>query len=186
MDKRKLVFPLQDRHLLRDLRPGELLSLSGRLLAARDATHRRIIELLERGEPLPVDLEGQAFYYVGPSPAPPGRVIGSAGPTTAYRMDAYTPRLLALGLAATIGKGPRGAEVREAIVRYGAVYLATFGGAGAYLSQKIRAARVLAFPELGPEALFELEVEDFPAIVINPPTGGDYYEEVRRRARSLR
>ena len=186
MREKRWLFPLENRRYLKDLRPGELVYLCGRLLAARDATHRRLIELLEAGEPLPVDLEGQALYYGGPSPAPPGRVIGSAGPTTAYRMDAYTPRLLALGLAATIGKGPRSPEVREALRRHGAVYLATFGGAGAYLSQRIRAARVLAFPELGPEALFELEVEDFPAIVINPPGGGDYYEEVRRRARGPR
>ncbi len=183
--EKNLHFPLSNRHILAKLRPGELIFLSGKLLAARDATHRRLIALLEAGKPLPVELKDQALYYVGPSPAPPGRVIGSAGPTTAYRMDAYTPRLLALGLAATIGKGPRGPEVREAIVRYGAVYLATFGGAGAYLSEKIRSAKVVAFEDLGPEALWEFEVEDFPAIVINPPTGGDYYEEVRQHAGDL-
>jgi len=182
MSPQKLRFPLKNREILQELAPGTLVYLSGRLLAARDATHRRLLDLLDRGEGLPVDLKGQALYYVGPSPAPPGRIIGSAGPTTSYRMDPYTPRLLSLGLAATLGKGPRGPEVREAIVRYRAVYLATFGGAGAYLSQKIRTARVLAFPELGPEALWELEVEDFPAIVINPPSGGDYYQEVRQRA----
>ncbi len=184
--KKKLVFPLDKREDLLSLRPGEMILISGKILSARDATHRRLVALLEAGEPLPVELENQALYYVGPSPAPPGRVIGSAGPTTAYRMDAYTPRLLALGLAATIGKGPRGPEVREAIVRHRAVYLATFGGAGAYLSERIRSARVIAFEDLGPEALWELEVEDFPAIVINPPAGGDYYEEVRRRAGDLR
>ena len=179
---KKLFFPLRSRKILLELTPGELILLSGRLLAARDATHRRLLELLEAGRELPVDLRGQAIYYVGPSPAPPGRVIGSAGPTTAYRMDPYTPRLLELGLAVTIGKGPRGPEVREAVVRHGAAYLATFGGAGAYLAERIKAVRTLAFPELGPEALLELEVEDFPAVVINPPGGGDYYEEVRRRA----
>lgn len=178
----KLVFPLKDRKILRSLKPGDLVSIYGRVLAARDATHRRLLQMLEHNEPLPVSLRNQCLYYVGPTPAPPGRMIGSAGPTTAYRMDAYTPRLLELGLAATMGKGPRGPEVKEAIMKYGAVYLATFGGAGAYLSERIQAARVIAFPELGPEALFELEVEDFPAVVINPPSGGDYYEEVRNRA----
>jgi len=180
--KIELVFPLKDRRILKGLRPGDLVSIYGRVLAARDATHRRLLQMLERDEPLPVSLRNQCIYYVGPTPPPPGRIIGSAGPTTSYRMDAYTPRLLELGLAATMGKGPRGPEVKEAIIKYEAVYLATFGGAGAYLSERIQTARIIAFPELGPEALFELEVEDFPAIVINPPSGGDYYEEVRQSA----
>ncbi len=183
---RELTFPITDRKILQSLRAGELVFLKGRLLAARDATHRKLVALLSAGEPLPVNLEGECIYYVGPTPAPPGRIIGSAGPTTAYRMDPYTPALLARGLAATMGKGPRGPEVKKALKQYGAVYLATFGGAGAYLAERIRRARVIAFPELGPEALFELEVEDFPAVVINPPSGEDYYEKARKYASGRR
>ena len=181
-----LHFPLKEKKVLESLLPGELILIRGKLLGARDATHRRLFELLERGERFPVSLEGACLYYVGPSPNPPGKIVGSAGPTTASRMDPYTPKLLKLGLAATMGKGPRGEEVREAIKRYRALYLATFGGAGVYLAQKIRSIQVIAFEDLGPEALFELEVHDFPAVVINPPSGEDYYQEVQRRAHSLR
>ncbi len=173
-------FPLEDRRMLEDLQAGDLVRLSGTLLAARDQTHRRLLALVEAGEPLPVDLKGHCIYYVGPSPAPPGRVIGAAGPTTAYRMDAYTPKMLELGVVATMGKGKRTPPVREALKRYQAVYLATFGGAGAYLSNCIKACEVLAFPELGPEALFRLEVEDFPAVVINDLEGRDFYEEAQK------
>ncbi len=174
----ELHFPLKDRQVFKDLRPGEEVLIFGTLLAARDATHRRLVERLKAGQPLPVSLQNQALYYVGPTPAPPGKVIGAAGPTTSYRMDAYTPILLEQGLAATIGKGLRSLPVVEALRRHQAVYLATFGGAGAYLAQRVKAARVVAFPGLGPEALWELEVEAFPAVVINPPSGGDYYREV--------
>ncbi|WP_297058374.1 FumA C-terminus/TtdB family hydratase beta subunit [Thermosulfurimonas sp.] len=180
-----LYFPVEDREIFEALSPGELILIRGRLLGARDATHRRMLELLDQGRDLPVPLEGECLYYVGPSPAPPGKMIGAAGPTTAYRMDPYTPRLLELGLAATMGKGPRGPEVREAIKRHRALYLATFGGAGAYLARRITSVRVLAFEDLGPEALLELEVENFPAVVINTPSGEDYYQEVLRRAGSL-
>ncbi len=173
-------FPLEDRAVLATLEAGDLVRISGTLLAARDQTHRRLLELLEAGKPLPVELKGHCIYYVGPSPAPPGRVIGAAGPTTAYRMDAYTPKMLELGVAATMGKGKRTPPVKEAMKRYQAVYFATFGGAGAYLSRCIKACEVLAFPELGPEALFRLEVEDFPAVVINDLKGHDFYEEAQK------
>ena len=123
---------------LASLKAGELVSLSGTLYTGRDQTHRRLCALLDEGKELPVDIAGQFLYYVGPSPARPGRVIGAAGPTTSYRMDTYTPRLLALGLAATMGKGPRSAEVRQAMLAHGAVYLATIGGAGAFLSKCIK------------------------------------------------
>lgn len=163
-----------------DLRAGELVSLSGSLYTGRDQTHRRMIELLDRGEDLPVNLAGQLLYYVGPSPARPGQVIGAAGPTTSYRMDAYTPRLLELGLAATMGKGARSAAVRKAMQEKGALYLAAFGGAGAYLSKCIIGSELVAFADAGPEALFKFTVENFPAVVINDAAGRDYYEMVRQ------
>jgi fumarate hydratase subunit beta len=160
------------------MRSGDLLLLSGPLYTGRDQTHKRLVELLNRGEALPIDLKGQLIYYVGPSPAPPGLAIGSAGPTTSYRMDAYTPRLLELGLAATMGKGRRSLQVREAMKAHKAVYLATIGGAGAYISRCIRSCEVIAFPELGTEALYRMEVQDLPAIVINDITGADFYDNV--------
>jgi len=175
-----ICFPLEDRELLKELKAGELVRISGTLLAARDQTHRRLLEIVKDGESLPVDFTGHCIYYVGPSPAPPGKVIGAAGPTTAYRMDAYTPKMLELGVVATMGKGKRTAPVKEAMKLYQAVYFATFGGAGAYLSRCIKACKVLAFPELGPEALFRLEVEEFPAVVINDLKGLDFYEEAQK------
>ncbi len=164
--------------VLATLTAGDLISLTGTIYTGRDQTHRRLAALLDAGEPLPLDLAGQLLYYVGPSPARPGRVIGAAGPTTSYRMDPYTPRLLALGLAATLGKGARSAEVRQAMRANGAVYLATIGGAGALLSQCVKACELVAFADAGPEALFRMEVEGFPAVVINDLAGRDYYEIV--------
>ncbi|MCX5863585.1 MAG: FumA C-terminus/TtdB family hydratase beta subunit [Deltaproteobacteria bacterium] len=163
---------------LASLKAGQLVSLSGTLYTGRDQTHRRLCALLDEGKELPVDLKGQLLYYVGPSPARPGRVIGAAGPTTSYRMDSYTPRLLALGLAATMGKGARSAEVRQAMLAHGAVYLAAIGGAGAFLSRCIKKSELVAFADAGPEALFRFEVENFPAVVINDLAGRDYYELV--------
>lgn len=160
---------------LASLKAGQLVSLSGTLYTGRDQTHRRLCALLDEGKELPVDLAGQLLYYVGPSPARPGRVIGAAGPTTSYRMDSYTPRLLALGLAATMGKGARSVEVRQAMLAHGAVYLAAIGGAGAFLSKCIKKAELVAFADAGPEALFRFEVEKFPAVVINDLEGRDYY-----------
>lgn len=165
------------------LRSGDRVRISGRIITARDAAHRRLIELIERGEPLPVDLEGQVLYYVGPTPAPPGRVIGSAGPTTSGRVDRFTPVLLERGLRAMIGKGYRSQEVKEAIVRHRAVYLVATGGTGAILARSIRATRILAWPDLGTEAIRELEVHDFPAVVIHDMFGGDYYAEGQRAYR---
>ncbi|MEW6501661.1 MAG: FumA C-terminus/TtdB family hydratase beta subunit [Thermodesulfobacteriota bacterium] len=166
---------------LAGLEAGELVSLSGVLYTGRDQTHRRLCALLEQGEPLPVDLRGQLLYYVGPTPAKPGQVIGAAGPTTSYRMDSYTPQLLALGLAATMGKGARSWAVRQAMRQEGAIYLATIGGAGALLSKCIKKSELVAFPDAGPEALFRFEVEGFPAVVINDVAGRDYYEMVAQK-----
>lgn len=158
------------------LKAGEMVALTGYLYTGRDQTHRRLCALLDEGRELPVDLAGQLLYYVGPTPAKPGQVIGAAGPTTSYRMDAYTPRLLELGLAATLGKGQRSAAVRQAMLQHGAVYLATIGGAGALLSKSIVKAELVAFADAGPEAMFRFEVERFPAVVINDLAGQDYYE----------
>jgi fumarate hydratase subunit beta len=177
---KKIALPLTDKTIA-DLKSGDNLLLSGVLYVARDAAHRKMIETLDRGEPLPFDIKGQTFYYMGPSPAPPGRVIGSAGPTTSVRMDAYTPRLLAAGLKGMIGKGVRSAEVKEAIRQYKAIYLAAVGGAGALISKTIVKSEVVAYPELGPEAVLRLEVKDFPATVINDIYGGDLYVEGKKK-----
>jgi|UniRef100_A0A7C5ANA3 fumarate hydratase subunit beta len=156
---------------------GDRVFVSGVLYTARDAAHKRLVDLLAAGLELPVDLKGQILYYVGPSPARPGRVIGAAGPTTASRLDPYTPTLLALGLKAMIGKGKRSPEVIAALTRYKAVYLAATGGAGALIARCIKKAEVVAFPELGPEAIHRLEVENLPTIVVNDCQGRDLYEE---------
>jgi fumarate hydratase subunit beta len=140
-----------------------------------------MVEALEKGEPLPFDIKGQTIYYMGPSPAPPGRVIGAAGPTTSARMDIYTPRLLAAGLKGMIGKGARSQEVREALKKHKAVYMAAVGGAGALISKTIVKAEIIAYPELGPEATLKIEVKDFPATVINDIYGGDLYVEGREK-----
>ncbi len=174
---RDIVLPFESG-VLASLKAGDLISLSGSLYTGRDQTHRRLCALLDEGKPLPVDLAGQLLYYVGPSPARPGRVIGAAGPTTSYRMDIYTPRLLELGLSATMGKGARSAQVREAMKERGAIYLATIGGAGALLSKCITASDVVAFADAGPEALYRFEVACFPAVVINDVHGNDFYEQI--------
>ena len=165
-------------NVLETLQAGDLISLTGTLFTGRDQTHRRLVALLDKGKELPLDLKGQLLYYVGPSPARPGQVIGAAGPTTSYRMDAYTPRLLELGLKGTLGKGSRTMPVREAMKKHGAIYLATVGGAGALLSKSIIKSELVAFEDAGPEALFRFEVVNFPAVVINDLAGNDYYEMV--------
>src|SRR5210317_1073242 len=165
-------------NVLQTLKAGDLVSLSGSLYTGRDQTHRRLVALLDEGRELPIDLQGQLLYYVGPSPAKEGQVIGAAGPTTSYRMDAYTPRLMELGLKGTLGKGSRSMPVREAMKKHGAVYFATVGGAGALLSKSIIKSELLAFEDAGPEALFRFEVLNFPAVVINDLEGNDYYEMV--------
>ena len=165
--------------VLETLKAGDLISLTGVLFTGRDQTHRRLVALLDEGKELPVDLKGQLLYYVGPSPARPGQVIGAAGPTTSYRMDAYTPRLLELGMKGTLGKGSRTMDVRQAMKKHGAIYLATVGGAGALLSKSIVKSDLVAFEDAGPEALFRFEVENFPAVVINDLEGNDFYEMVK-------
>lgn len=176
MEAIRLRTPLTEA-VARGLRAGRRVLLSGRVLTGRDQAHRRLYDLIRAGAPLPLDLEGQVIYYVGPSPARPGRVIGAAGPTTAGRMDPYTPALLERGLRGMIGKGARSPEVREAMVRHGAVYFAATGGAGALLARRIRRAEVLLYEDLGPEAVHLLEVEDFPLVVVNDALGNDLYEE---------
>jgi fumarate hydratase subunit beta len=163
------------------LKSGDQVLITGVLITARDAAHKRIVEALDRDEKLPFDLKGQTIYYMGPSPARPGQVIGSAGPTTSGRMDAYAPRLMAAGVRAMIGKGKRTSAVKDAIRKYRAIYLAGIGGAGALISKTIKKADVLAYDDLGAEAVRRLEVVDFPAIVINDIHGGDLYDEGKAR-----
>jgi fumarate hydratase subunit beta len=164
-----------NRDLILDLRAGESVALSGEVLVFRDEVHRILIELMERGEPLPFDLKDAALYYCGPSPARNGRPVGSAGPTTSGRMDRFTGPLLERGLALTIGKGNRSAEVRGLLVRYGAVYLTAVGGAGALLARHITGCRVLAFPELGPEAARMFTIHEMPLIVGLDARGGSAF-----------
>lgn len=159
------------------LRIGDRVLLSGVIYTARDAAHKRLVQLLHSGEPLPFDLQGQVIYYVGPSPAKPGKPIGAAGPTTSYRMDAYAPELIANGLKGMVGKGARNQAVRDAMQKHKAVYFAAIGGAGALIARSILSAEVIAYPELGPEAIRRLEVKDFPVIVANDVVGGDLYTE---------
>jgi fumarate hydratase subunit beta len=175
---KELVFPLEKRDILEELEPGEPVLISGWLLCGRDATHRKILEEIKAGR-FSFDFTNQAIYYVGPSPAPADKPIGAAGPTTASRMDAYTPELLEMGLAACIGKGKRSAKVKEALVKYKGVYLATFGGAGAFLASFIEKLEPIAWEDLGPEAFFRIKVKNFPAVVINTIDGRDFYEQVR-------
>lgn len=168
--------PLRDEDILK-LKAGDRVNLSGIVFTARDAAHARLVDLIAKGEKLPIPLQGQVIYYVGPAPAKPGEIIGSAGPTTSYRMDPFTPVLLKHGLKGMIGKGARSKEVREAIKKYGAVYFAAVGGAAALISRSIKRAELVAYPDLGPEAIRKLEVESFPLIVINDVYGNDLYEE---------
>ena len=164
----------------RELRAGESVLLSGVIYTARDAAHKRLCELLAQGKPLPIDIKNATIYYVGPTPAKEGRAIGSAGPTTAYRMDAYSPMLIAAGETGMIGKGKRGAEVIEAMKKSGAVYFGAIGGAGALLSHCIKKAEIVAYEDLGAEALRRLEVEDFPVTVVIDSLGNNLYEEGRK------
>jgi fumarate hydratase subunit beta len=166
--------PLTDADIEK-LRSGDVVLLNGIIYSGRDAAHKKLADLLDQGKPLPFDLKGASIYYVGPSPAPPGRPIGSAGPTTSYRMDAYAPRLYSLGLKASIGKGKRSDAVKQAMHDYKGVYFGATGGAGALLSKCITASKVIAFDELGPEAVREMTVKDFPLLVINDAFGGELY-----------
>lgn len=168
-----------DAETARSLKAGDYVYISGTIYTARDAAHKRMQEALNAGEKLPVELEENIIYYLGPTPARPGRVIGSAGPTTSSRMDKYTPQLLDLGLRGMIGKGKRTQEVRDAIVRNGAVYFAAVGGAGALLSRQIIKSEVIAYEDLGTEAIRKLEVENLPVIVVIDSEGTDLYEKVK-------
>lgn len=167
-----------DKEMAKSLKAGDYVYLTGVIYTARDAAHKRMDESLNNGDKLPIDIDGNVIYYMGPSPAREGRPIGSAGPTTATRMDKYTPRLLDMGLTGMIGKGKRQPKVKEAIVRNNAVYFAAVGGAGALLSQRILKSDVVAYDDLGTEAIRRLEVENFPVIVVIDSEGNDLYERV--------
>ena len=171
----KITPPLTDADVEK-LKVGDKVLITGVLYTARDAAHKRLIELLDKGEKLPFDVKGQLIYYVGPTPAKPGQVIGSAGPTTSGRMDVYTPRLLELGLKGTIGKGQRSQEVIDAMKKNKAVYLAAVGGAAALIAKTIKRAEIIVYQDLGPEAIRRLEVKDFPAIVVNDIYGSDLFK----------
>lgn len=173
---KKINTPLTNE-ILEDLKVGDLVSITGYIYTARDAAHKRLVELIKSGKNLPFDINGAIIYYVGPTPPQPGKVIGSAGPTTSYRMDSYAPILIELGLKGMIGKGKRSQEVKDAIIKYKAVYFGATGGAGALLSKHIKSSELVAYEDLGPEAIRKLYVEDFPAIVINDIYGGDLYED---------
>ncbi len=178
MDAINITSPLEEE-VVEKLKVGDRVLISGIAYAARDAAHRRLVQAIDKSEKLPFSLEGQTLYYLGPSPARPGQIIGSAGPTTSSRMDIYTPPLLAIGLRAMIGKGSRSEEIKEAIKKHRAVYFVTIGGAGALLSKAIKKAKVIAYPELATEAIIRLELEGFPAIVANDISGGDLFVQGR-------
>lgn len=163
-----------------DLKAGDTVLLTGVIYTARDAAHKRIVEMLDKGEKLPFEMKNAVIYYVGPTPEKPGLPIGSAGPTTSYRMDAYAPRLLDLGETGMIGKGQRSDEVKAAVLRNGSVYFAAIGGAGALMAQCVKTSDVIAFDDLGAEAVRRLEVEDFPVTVVLDSRGGDLYQEGRK------
>ncbi len=167
--------------VIESLKAGDQVLISGVIYVGRDAAHKRLVEALDKGDRLPFDLKGQTIYYMGPSPTKPGHVIGSAGPTTSGRMDAYTPRLLAAGLKAMIGKGLRTEAVKKAIREHKAVYFAAVGGAAALIARTITKSEIIAYEELGPEAILRLEVKDFPAVVINDMHGGDLYQQGKAR-----
>ena len=176
MTQIRLTTPLSTEDVEK-LRIGQRVSLNGTIYTGRDAAHKRLVELIEQGKELPFNPDGQVIYYVGPAPAKPGRVIGSAGPTTSYRMDPYAPELYKLGLKASIGKGRRSEAVINALKENKGVYFAAVGGAAALISRSIKACKVIAYPDLGAEAIHELVVEDFPVIVVNDTLGGDLYDE---------
>jgi fumarate hydratase subunit beta len=175
-DAIRLTPPLNDADV-EGLHSGDRVLISGTIYTGRDAAHKRLTDLIQSGKALPIDIKGQIIYYVGPSPAKPGMAVGAAGPTTSYRMDAYAPELIRLGLKGMIGKGARNQPVRAAMMKYKAVYFAAIGGAGALMAQAIKKAELVAYEDLGPEAIRRLEVEEFPVIVVNDVQGNDLYEE---------
>jgi len=176
----KIQTPLSDK-MVEQLNIGDKILLSGTIYTARDAAHKRLIELIEQGKDLPFEFKGQIIYYVGPTPAKPGMPIGSAGPTTSYRMDSYAPKLISLGLKGMIGKGARNQKVIKAMQKHKAIYMAATGGAGALLSKKILQAELVAYEDLGTEAIRRLTVENFPVIVVNDVRGRDLYKEGREK-----
>jgi fumarate hydratase subunit beta len=171
-----LQTPLTDKDVSQ-LKIGDKVYLSGTIYTGRDAAHKRLVQLLEDNEELPFDIKGQVMYYVGPTPAPPGKPIGSAGPTTSYRMDPYAPALMEVGLKGMIGKGPRDQAVIDSMVKNKAVYLAAIGGAAVVVAKAIKEAKVIAYEDLGPEAIRELKVENMPCIVANDTFGNDVFKE---------
>jgi len=176
----RLKTPLSDPEVEK-LRAGDRVLISGIIYTGRDAAHKRLFDLLKEGKDLPFDIQGQIIYYVGPTPAKPGQAFGSAGPTTSYRMDAYSPTLMERGLKGMIGKGMRSDTVKEAMKKYKAVYFAATGGAGALLAKRVKRAEVVAYEDLGPEAIRKLEVEDLPVIVVNDVRGNDLYVEGEKK-----
>jgi len=178
----RLKTPLSDADVER-LKVGDRILINGIIYTGRDAAHKRLLDLLNEGKELPFDIKGQIIYYVGPTPAKPGQVFGSAGPTTSYRMDAYSPSLIEKGLKGMIGKGMRSDAVKEAMKKYKAVYFAATGGAGALLAKRVKRAEIVAYEDLGPEAIRRLEVEDLPVIVVNDVEGNDLYIEGQKRYR---
>lgn len=182
METRRISSPVPGE-TVKKLRAGQNVLISGVFYAIRDAAHKRLVQALDRGEKLPFDIKGQTIYYTGPSPARPGRIIGAAGPTTSSRMDVFTPSLMSAGLRAMIGKGERSPAARDAIKKYRGVYFATAGGAGALLARTVKKSELIAYPDLGAEAIIRLEVADFPALVADDMYGGDLFEEGRARYR---
>jgi fumarate hydratase subunit beta len=183
-EDRRVSLPFTDE-IVAGLRAGDEVLLTGVIYVARDAAHKRMVDALNEGKPLPFDIRGQVIYYMGPSPARPGQAIGSAGPTTSGRMDIYAPRLIAEGLKGMIGKGMRSQAVRDAMIKHRAIYLSAIGGIGALISKSITKSEVIAYEELGAEAVRRLEVQDFPAIVADDIYGGDLYQERRARYRRV-
>ncbi|MDD5427652.1 MAG: FumA C-terminus/TtdB family hydratase beta subunit [Candidatus Omnitrophica bacterium] len=177
----KLRTPITSQAAM-SLKAGDEVLLSGVILTARDAAHKRLHDLIVRGKPVPLNLKDAVIYYAGPTPPRPGRAIGSCGPTTSSRMDPFTPELLKMGLGGMIGKGDRSAEVRKAIKKYKRVYFLATGGIGALLSTKVKAAKAILFKDLGPEAIYKMEVADFPLIVGIDPKGNDIYDKAKRKS----
>jgi len=178
----RLKAPLSEKDV-EQLKAGDRVLISGAIYTGRDAAHKRLLDLLKEGKNLPFDIKGQIIYYVGPTPAKPGQAFGSAGPTTSYRMDAYAPSLIERGLKGMIGKGMRSEAVKGAMRKYKAVYFAATGGAGALLGKRVKKAELVAYEDLGTEAIRRLEVEDFPVIVVNDVRGNDLYIEGKRKYR---
>jgi len=184
MSEIKVTTPLNEE-VISKWRSGDKILISGIIYTGRDAAHKRLVELIDKGESLPFDVKGQIIYFVGPTPARPGRAVGSAGPTTSYRMDAYSPRLIEKGLKGMIGKGSRSKEVIEAMMKHKCVYMTAVGGAGALISRCIKSSEIIAYDDLGPEAIRKMEVENLPVIVVNDTSGNDLYQEGIKKYRKV-